>query len=55
MDKEEVSKVIKRKQLEDNLKQDFFAMLDERISRYQELDFIKVTPNAHFASASAEC
>ena len=55
MDKEEVSKAIKRKQLEDNLKQDFFATLDERISRYQELDFIKITPNAHFASVSAEC
>ncbi len=55
MDKEEVLKAIKRKQLEDNLKQDFIATLDERISRYQELDFIKVTPNAHFASVSAEC
>ena len=55
MDKEEVLKAIKRKQLEDNLKQDFLATLDERISRYQELDFIKITPNAHFASVSAEC
>ena len=55
MDREEVQKLIKRKQLEDNLKQDFIATLDERISRYQELDFIKITPNAHFASVSAEC
>ena len=55
MDKEEVLKAIKRKQLEDNLKQDFLATLNERISRYQELDFIMVTPNAHFASVSAEC
>jgi len=55
MDEEEVLKAIKRKQLEDNLKQDFLATLNERISRYQELDFIKVTPNAHFASVSAEC
>lgn len=55
MDKEEVSKAIKRQQLADSLKQDFIATLDERISRYQELDFIKVTPNAHFASVSAEC
>ncbi|MFC1899556.1 hypothetical protein ACFLXP_04415 [Chloroflexota bacterium] len=55
MDKEEVSKAIKRKQLEDNLKQDFLATLGERISRYQELDFIKITPNAYFASVSAEC
>jgi len=55
MDKEEISKAIKRQQLADSLKQDFIATLDERISRYQELDFIKVTPNAHFASVSAEC
>ena len=55
MDREEVLKAIKRKQLEDNLKQDFVATLSERISRYQELDFIKIIPNTHFASASAEC
>jgi len=55
MDKEEVLKAINRKELEENLKQEFLATLDERIARYQELDFIKVTPNAHFASVSAEC
>lgn len=55
MDKEEVLKAINRKELEDNLKQEFLATLNERISRYQELDFIKITPNAHFASVSAEC
>ena len=55
MDKEEVLKAINRKELEENLKQEFLATLDERISRYRELDFIKVTPNAHFASVSAEC
>ena len=55
MDREEISKAIKRKQLEDSLKQDFIGTLDERISRYQELDYIKVIPNAHFASVSAEC
>ena len=41
MDKKEVFKAIKHKQLEDNLKQDFLATLNERILRYQELDFIK--------------
>lgn len=55
MDKDEVQKAIKRKQLEDSLKQDFLATLNERISRYQELDFIKITPNSHFASVSTEC
>lgn len=55
MDREEISKAIQRQQLADSLKQDILATLDERISRYQELDFIKITPNAHFASVSAEC
>jgi hypothetical protein len=43
MDREEVPKAIKRKQLEENLKGDFLATIEERISRYQELDFIKLT------------
>jgi len=55
MGKEEVLRAMKRKQLEENLNQDFLVTLDERISRYQELDFIKMTPNDHFASVSAEC
>lgn len=55
MDREEISKAIQRQQLADGLKQDFISTLDERISRYQGLDFIKVTPNAHFAPVSAEC
>ena len=55
MGKEEVLRATKREQLKESLKQDILATLDERISRYQELDFIKITPNAHFASVSAEC
>jgi len=55
MDREKISKAIQRQQLADSLEQDFIGTLDERISRYQELDFGKITPNAHFASASAEC
>jgi len=55
MDKEEVLKTIKRKQLEDTLKGDFLATIDERISRYQELDFSQLTPNTHFAFVSVEC
>jgi len=55
MDREEISKAIQRQQLADSLKQDFIGTLDERISRYQELDFIEVTPNDHFAPISAEC
>ena len=55
MDKEEALKAIKRKQLEETLRGDFLATIDERISRYQELDFIKLTPNTHFAFVSVEC
>jgi|WetSurMetagenome_2_1015567.scaffolds.fasta_scaffold252392_2 hypothetical protein len=55
MDGDDISKLVNRKRLENTLKEDFFATIDERIARYQELDFIKITPNAHFASVSAEC
>lgn len=55
MDREEVLRAVNREQLRENLEQDFHATIDERLSRYQELDFIKITPNAHFASVSAEC
>ena len=55
MDREEVLRAIQRQQLADSLEQDILATLDERISRYQELDFPKITPYAHFASASNEC
>jgi len=55
MDKEEVCKAIKRKQLEKNLQMEFLATIEERILRYQELEFIKLTPNTHFAFISVEC
>ena len=55
MNKEEVYKLLKRRQLEDGLKQDFAFTLNDRVTRYLELDFIKITPNTHFASISAEC
>ncbi len=55
MDKKEILKMVNRKRLEDDLKQFSLATIDERISRYQELDFIKITPNTHFASVSSEC
>ncbi len=55
MDEKEVHKAIKRHQLQDTLKQDFLATINDRISRYLELDFIKVTPNTHFAPITIEC
>ena len=44
MDKEEVNKAIKRDQIKDNLEQDFIATINDRVTRYLELDFIKITP-----------
>ena len=55
MDKEEILKAVKRKQLEENMQGEFLATIEERISRYQELDFIKFSPNTHFAFVSVEC
>jgi len=55
MDKEEFLKAIKRKELEETLKGNCLATIDERVSRYQELDFSQLTPNTHFAFVSVEC
>ena len=55
MDKEKIHKLVKRKKLEDALKAELIGTTSERVTRYLELDFIKVTPNEHFASISAEC
>jgi len=55
MDKEEVQKAIKRHRLQDRLQQDFLASIDDRISRYLELDFGQVVPNTHFAPITIEC
>jgi hypothetical protein len=55
MDREKILKAIELRDLQDNLKGDFLATLDERISRYQELNFTQLTPNTHFAFVSDEC
>jgi hypothetical protein len=55
VDKEEVQKAIKRHRLQESLQQDFLASIDDRISRYLELDFGQVVPNTHFAPITIEC
>lgn len=55
MDREQVVRAIKRRELQDTLQGEVTATLDERIARYEELDFIKITPNTHFAGVSVEC
>ena len=55
MDEEEKLKAVRRFELQNTLKAYCLGTIDERITRYLELDFIKVTPNEHFASVSAEC
>ena len=55
MDEEEIREAIKRAELEHTLKADCLSTINDRVSRYLELNFIEVTPNEHFASVSAEC
>jgi len=55
MDEEEIRKVIKHHQLEDTLRQECLGTISERVTRYLELNFIEVTPNANWAFISAEC
>ncbi len=55
MDKEEVRETIRRAELEHTLKADCLGTISERVSRYLELNFIEVTPNANWAFISAEC
>lgn len=55
MNREKVLKAIKRKELEETLKGECLAKIDERVSRYQELNFSQLTPNTHFAFVSVEC
>ncbi len=55
MDEEEIRKAIRRAELEHTLKGECLSTINERVTRYLDLDFIKVTPNEHFASISAEC
>lgn len=55
MDDGEMRKAIRRAELEHTLRGECLSTISERVTRYLELDFIKVTPNEHFASISAEC
>jgi len=54
-DEEEIQKAIKRRELQDTLRGECLSTINERVTRYLELDFIEVTPNEPFASISAEC
>jgi len=55
MDEEEIRKAIRRRQLEDTLRGECLSTINDRITRYLELDFTELTPNAHWVSVSAEC
>ena len=45
MDEEEVRKAIRRCELKNTLEAECLGTISDRIARYLELDFIKVTPN----------
>ncbi|GAI03072.1 unnamed protein product, partial [marine sediment metagenome] len=55
MEEEEIRKAIKRAELEHILKGECLSTIGERVTRYLELNFSQLTPNAHWASISAEC
>jgi len=55
MDKEEVLRAIKRAELKRSLEARDKSTIEERLTRYIELNFITITPNEHFASISVEC
>ncbi len=49
------SEQIRRRLLQDTLRQEFEAKLEKRIDRYLELNHQKIIPCHYFASASSEC
>ena len=55
MDEKQRQELYRRVQLENDLKQMNEGTVSERVSRYMEIDTIKLTPNAHWAQISAEC
>lgn len=54
-DEEEIRETIRRAELEHTLKADCLGTINERITRYLELGFIKVMPNENWSTISAEC
>ena len=55
MDEGEIRKAIRRTEVEHTLKADCLSTLSDRVTRYLELKFTELTPNAHWASISAQC
>jgi hypothetical protein len=55
MDEKQMRDLVRRTQLESDLKQICLGTISERVLRYMEIDTTKLTPNAHWASISAEC
>ena len=47
--------IIRQKQIEDSIKQDFDQTLQDRVARYLQVRHHEVIPDMHFAAASAEC
>lgn len=51
----DIPEVIRRRMTEDDLRARFEATIDERVDRYREVFPLPMTPNYHFAPASAQC
>ena len=55
MDEGEIHNTIRSAEIEHTLKGEYLSTISERVTRYLELNFIKIIPNEHFSSISAEC
>lgn len=55
MDEKQISKVIKRAEIESSLKAECLSTIPARVDRYMELDVPVLRPNHHFALVTAEC
>ncbi len=47
--------IIRQKQIEDSIKQEFDQTLQDRVARYLQVRHHEIIPNMSFAAASAEC
>jgi len=55
MDKKEIEKMVKRKQLEETLAAEDASTFNDRVMRQVELEFTNMIANTHFAETTIEC
>jgi hypothetical protein len=55
MDEKAVHELIRKKQAEDSIRQEFEGTLADRVARYLEVKPHEIVPYTHFSAISAEC